>query len=50
MPLITWEINLTLTSPVNCVISNAAANQDTTFSIIDTKLHVPVVTLLMQNY
>ena len=28
----------------NCVISNAAAIQATTFAITDTKLYVPVVT------
>ena len=28
-----------------CVISNAAANQETTFPITQTNLHVPVVTL-----
>ena len=31
MPLITWEINLTPTWSANCVISNAAVNQDTIF-------------------
>ena len=36
MQLITFEINLILTWPVNCVISNAAASQATTFAITDT--------------
>ena len=38
MPLIYCEINLILTWSKNCVISNAAANQDTTFAITYTKL------------
>ena len=45
IPFINCEINLILTWSVNCVISNAAANQATTFAITDTKLYVPVVTL-----
>ena len=49
MPLINCEINLILTWPANCVISNAAANQDTTFEITDTKLYVPSVTLSTEN-
>ena len=36
MQLITFEINLILTWPANCVISNAAASQATTFAITDT--------------
>ena len=40
IPLINCEINLILTWSKNCVISNAAANQDTTFAITDTKLYV----------
>ena len=43
--LINCEINLVLTWPVNFVITNAAANQRTTFAIADRKLHVPIVTL-----
>ena len=39
------EVNLILTWYANCVISNAAANQATTFAITYTKLYVPVVTL-----
>ena len=42
-------INLILTWSEKCVISNAAANQATTFSVIDTKLYVPVVTLSTEN-
>ena len=37
MSLINSEINLILTWPENCVISNAAVSQATTFSITDTK-------------
>ena len=33
MPLINGEINLTSTWSVNCVISNSAANQGTTFKV-----------------
>ena len=44
MPLINCEINLILTWSSNCVLSNAAQNQVTTFAITDTKLHVSVVT------
>ena len=49
MPLINCEINLILTWSVNCVISSAAANQTTTFSITDTKFYVPVVTLSTED-
>ena len=49
MPLIKFEINLILTWSANCVISNAAANQETTFAITDTKVYVPVVTLSAQD-
>ena len=46
MPLINFEINLILTWATNCVIvSSNIANQNATFAITDTKLHVPVVTL-----
>ena len=45
MILINCEINLILTWSSNCVISNAAANQATTFAITDTKLYVPVLAL-----
>ena len=49
MLLINCEIDLILTWSVNCVISNAAANQATTFAITDAKLYVPVVTLSTQD-
>ena len=50
MPLINWEINLDLNWSKNCVIVAAAiTHQDATFSITDTKLYVPVVTLLTQD-
>ena len=49
MPSFNCEINLILTWSKNCVISIAAANQDTTFAIPDTKLYVPVVTLSIQD-
>ena len=42
--LINCEINFIPTCTGNCVISNAAVNQDTIFSITDTKLYVAVVT------
>ena len=41
MPLFNCEINLFITWSANCVISNAGANQDTTF--------VPVLTLSIGN-
>ena len=40
IPIINCEINLILTWSVNCVISNAAADQATTFALTDTKLYV----------
>ena len=45
MSLINCEINLILTWSENCVISNTAANQETTFSVTDKKTYVLVVTL-----
>ena len=47
MLLINCEINLILTRSEDCVISSA--NWETKFKITDTKLYVPVVTLLTQN-
>ena len=48
MPLINCKINLIWST--NCVIvSTHVANQNATFSIIDTKLYVPVVTLSTQE-
>ena len=50
MPLINCEINLILAWSANCVIvSTNVANQNATFAITDTKLYVPVVTLLTQD-
>ena len=43
MPLINYEINLTLTWSANCVISEV--DRLTTFTKIDTKLYISVVTL-----
>ena len=40
IPIINCETNLILTWSVNCVISNVAADQATTFALTDTKLYV----------
>ena len=49
MPLINCEINLILTWSARCfIIDNPIANQEPTFTIIDTKLYVPVVALSTQ--
>ena len=46
MQLINCKINLILIRSANCVISSrTATTQATTFAIIYTKLHIPVVTL-----
>ena len=48
----TWmncEIYVIQNWSANSVISDTAANQDTTFAITDTKLYVPVVTLSSQG-
>ena len=47
MLLITCEINLLLIRSADCVIH--AATGATEFAITDTKLHVPVVTLSIQD-
>ena len=47
MPLINCEINLDLNWSKNCVIE--ANNVSTTFSITDTRIYVPVVTLSTQD-
>ena len=47
MSLINCEIILILTWSAKCVLSNDT--KAITFPIIDTKLYVPVVTLLTQN-
>ena len=50
IPLINCEINVMLTWSENCVIScNAATNQVTTFSITNTKIYLPVLTLSAQD-
>ena len=48
MLLMNGKINLILTWSRNSAISNAAENEDITFSIADTKLYVPFVTLSTQ--
>ena len=47
MPLINCEVNLILTWSSTCVITES--NGAGTFAITDTKLYVPVVTLLTQE-
>ena len=50
MPLINCEVDLILTWSANCVIvSTNVANQGATFTITETKLYVPVVTLSTQD-
>ena len=50
MHLITFQINLDLNWSKKCVIvATDVANQGTTFSITDTKLYNPVVTLSTQD-
>ena len=50
MPLINCEVNLILTWSANCVIvSTNVANQGATFTITETRLYVPVVTLSTQD-
>ena len=50
MPLINCEVNLILTWSANCVIVYTnVANQNATFTITETKLCVPVVTLSTQD-
>ena len=50
MPLINCEINLILTCFANCFTIDAPiSNQVPTFTITDTKLYVPVVTLSTQD-
>ena len=46
-PLINWEVNLILTWSKNLAISSATGA--TKFATTDTKLYVPVVTLLTQD-
>ena len=50
MPLMNSEINLDLNWSKNCILAvTNVANQVITFSITDTKLYVPVVTLSTQD-
>ena len=50
MPLINYEVKLILTWSENCVIiSTNVADQNPTFTITETNLHVPVVTLSTQD-
>ena len=50
MPLINCEVELILTWSENCVIiSTNVANQNPTFTITETNLYVPVVTLSTQD-
>ena len=50
MPLINCEVELILTWSENCIIvSTNIANQNPTFTITDTTLYVPVVTLSTQD-
>ena len=50
MSLIICEINLDLNWSGNCVVvPTNTGKQDVTFSITDTKLYVPVVTLSTQD-
>ena len=50
MPLINCGINLILTWSANFVVSNAAANENTTFALTDTKPYVPDVPLSIQDH
>ena len=50
MPLINCEVNLILTWSADCVIIYTnVANQVPTFTITETNLYVPVVTLSTQD-
>ena len=50
MPLIDCEIELILTQSANCVIiSTTIADQNPTFTITETNLYVPIVTLSTQD-
>ena len=47
MPLINCKVNLILTSSKYCVITNSTGEGK--FTITETKLYVPVVTLSIKN-
>ena len=50
MPLIKCEISLQLKWPRKCIIvAGTAYNQNPSFQINNTKLYIPVVTLLTQE-
>ena len=50
MPLINCEVELILTWSANCVIIYTyVANQNPTFTITETNLYIPVVTLSTQD-
>ena len=50
MSLINCKINLILTWSVNCLlVAGTVANQAPIFTVTDTKLHVPLVTLSTQD-
>ena len=49
MPLINCEINLDLNWSKKCVKVATNTDQDTAFSVTDTRLYVPVVTLSSQD-
>ena len=53
MPLINCEVNLILTCFANYVIVTNVAIQGVSFTITETRLYLPVVTLspkIMENY
>ena len=47
MPLINCKVELSLKWYENCILSNAGENA--TFTITDTKLYVPIVTLSAED-
>ena len=50
MPLINFEITIFLTQPEEYILVTGTVNdQETNFAISDTKLYLPVVTLLAQD-
>ena len=49
MSSINCEINLDLNWSKNCIVVTSNADQETTFSITDTNLYVPVLTLSNQD-
>ena len=50
MPLVNCEINLILTQSNRCfIIDNSVDAQEPTFTITDTKLYIPIVTLSIQD-